>query len=69
MRKLPVPDQLIAGPSVLLAVSHRFDMLRALQLDTEEYRQKCKAEYDAASDAAVEAANNMRQYLKEQGVT
>jgi len=69
MIRLPTPDRLIAGPALVPAVSHRFDLLRSLMLDAEEYRLKCKAEYDAASAAAEEAAGNMRCYLREQKVT
>ena len=69
MKRIPVMDPPVRGQAVLPAVTHKFDLLRAMQLDTEEYRKKIKAEYDAATDAANLAATNMRNYLKEQGVT
>jgi len=68
MNRIPVMDPPVGGPSPLLAVSHRFDLLRADLMDKQAYVKTLEAELEAARTERNVAQNSMSDYLREQGV-
>lgn len=64
----PLTDLPTAGPPLLPAIAHPFDLLRARLVDAKKLEVVLEKEHAQAVTERIDAQNAFNQYLDQQGV-